>query len=214
VPQEILDLYDIPPPTGQTVDIPLSAAVPLPSMGLEPNYGSSVPSPTAEMIAADTAATAGGIPEGSYAPMGGGPLAIGANLLNPLNQITGGNPIFGENGLIPPSDPYTIEDFMRDQAEMDRGPENREPALVAAPEVLAPLAPTAPAAPAAPAAPEFLGLGQMGAVPYVSREDVAFGPQYQMTLDQYMEMLRRFPGGSGSTQLPGLAPLPTYGGLV
>jgi hypothetical protein len=113
----------------------------------------STPAPpatmTPEMIAADTAATAGGIPPGSRAPMGGGLLALGLNALNPLMRGSG-------QGLFGGGERMTADQIFAREAEMNRGGEGGGMSGPILPTPTAPEATPAPVAPApvAPVVPE------------------------------------------------------------
>lgn len=215
----------------------LSQGTGLGGMGLQASSSGSSLAPTAANIAADTAASAIGIPERSFAPMQGAPtslegtlLAGAANAVNPLlrgqdtgergflRRITGGRPLFGEDGIIPPSDPYTIEQFMADQEEMDqdRGPLGSTAYLpddyYRVPGVFgdsgfdvgsseggsSAVSEMVPVSSGVPESPE-----------YISQPSVVLPSGYGMSLEDYLAMLARLPGGaeSGGTGLLTVTPL-------
>jgi hypothetical protein len=104
---------------------------------------------TPDMIAADTAATAGGIPPGSRAPMGGGLLALGLNALNPLMRGSG-------QGLFGGGERMTADQIFAREAEMSRGGEGGGMAMSGSPNpLLIPPPAPAPVAPVAPTTPTF-----------------------------------------------------------
>jgi hypothetical protein len=185
-------------------------------MGLQASSSSAL-SATPANIAADAAAGQKGIAEGSYIPVMGGPtiggqlLAAGINAANPLlrgqdkgdgflSRITGGRPLFGENGIIPPSDPFTIEDFMASQAAMEEEGADRRIAE----------------SPFDPGSSEFgdvtgggttdtsdtadsgLSVGQYGDLGYTEAPPVTLPSGYSMSLEDYLALLARMPGGAQS----------------
>lgn len=120
-------------PTPTPVPATQPVVQPLPSFNLNeaprPQQPATAQPATmpAQQIAADTGKTQQGVPAAVALP-GVGPLVGGiqGTLRAIGDAITGGRQIFGEDGIIPPSDPYTIDDFMADQRESDRGSDRKQ----------------------------------------------------------------------------------------
>jgi hypothetical protein len=152
--QDMLDRLSGPAPESVA---PTPTAVPAPTPVAPTPTAVPAPTPTPappaamtpEMIAADTAATAGGIPPGSRAPMGGGLLALGLNALNPLMRGSG-------QGLFGGGERMTADQIFAREAEMSRGGEGGGTSGPILPTPTAPEATPAPVAPApvAPVVPE------------------------------------------------------------
>jgi len=197
----------------------LSQGTGLGGTGLQASSSGSSLAPTPANIAADTAASALGVPEGSFAPAIGGPsigaqlAAAGINAVNPLlrgqdtgdgflSRITGGRPLFGEDGIIPPSDPFTIDDFMASQAAMEeegadrRIAESRVPAIIG--DAAGDTAGGATDDGTTDTPDSGLSVGQYGDIAYLGGAPVTLPSGYSMSLEEYLAMLNRMPGGSES----------------
>lgn len=203
----------------------LSRGTGLGGMGLEASSGSSL-APTPANIAADAAAGQRGIAEGSFAPVIGGPsigaqlAAAGINAVNPLlrgrdrggeggflGRITGGRPLFGEDGIIPPSDPFTIDDFTAAQAEMEdgRGAQRRRFSGSGGSfgSSIRDLFDRESSGRGGAGRSDAAPLGQYGAIEYVGRPAVTLPSGYSMSIDDYLALLGQMPGGPRSAN-PGL----------
>lgn len=143
--------------------------------GLPPSpapVGTAATAPTGSMspqqIAANTAATAGGVPMGVGIP-GVGPMIGGMqNFFGGVRDVfSGDRPFFGEGGFLP-ADTRTSDDWFAEQAEMSRGSDRQSfmnadpvptedlaPETEAVPEMVDPVAPTVPYTPVPPPVPTY-----------------------------------------------------------